>query len=463
MERWFYTNAAIFPAVNSRHSGIRFTLHHHLQMEDIEDLFAAIAEELPKALKKYGISRQQLDAAFDLKSAQVSDDKVSAVGLVEPQKPKESELHLQHANTIAELNQPEWDSLLGSRGNFDSKTLLTLEKTFADQTDAINHWQFHYFVIRDQAGKVVLMTFFTEALLKSDMLTAEAKVSKTIEAVRQKDPLYLTATVFLMGSPITEGNHLYLDMHGAWREVLTLLLNEVEEIRRAKDIKSVVFRDIDAGQENVITFLKGFDFLALPLPNSWKIDVDWQTEEQYLQNLSKNQRRFQKNKVQPFDKMWRLNVLDKDQITEQEWQKIYQLYLNVQQKALTLNSFALPLSFFQNILKNPDWEMWTLSFQSENKFRGFSLNQKNGEHYIALVLGLDYDYVLTHGLYRQILSRNIKRGKELGCTMINLGLGTDFEKNRHGAKRNEIVMLVQSFDQYQNEVIETHRVNQNGV
>lgn len=48
MERGYYVNAAAFPSVPYKASGVRVTLHNHLEPEDITGLLETIAHELPR-------------------------------------------------------------------------------------------------------------------------------------------------------------------------------------------------------------------------------------------------------------------------------------------------------------------------------------------------------------------------------------------------------------------------------
>ena len=97
-------------------------------------------------------------------------------------------LTLEHHRSAAALDATEWDALLGERGTFTVDGLRFLERAFAGGERPEDEWAFHYYVVRDRAGKAVLATFFTAALWKDDML-ASAEVSELVEAAPRRGPV----------------------------------------------------------------------------------------------------------------------------------------------------------------------------------------------------------------------------------------------------------------------------------
>ena len=51
-----------------------------------------------------------------------------------------------------------------------------------------------------------------------------------------------------------------------------------------------------------------------------------------------------------------------------------------------------------------------------------------------MVIGLDYDYVFSHGAYRQMMRRALLRAREVGAQRILFGMGASLEKQRFGAR-----------------------------
>jgi hypothetical protein len=74
-------------------------------------------------------------------------------------------------------------------------------------------------------------------------------------------------------------------------------------------------------------------------------------------------------------------------------------------------------------------------------------------HYAPMVVGLDYDFVSSHGAYRQALRQAILRGRALGSKRVLLGMGATFEKTRMGAHVQARVAFAQAADHYSSEVL----------
>lgn len=69
MERGYYLNLAAYPSVPYKNTGLRMTLNHHLQPQDVMNLVRAIAQELPLALEEESSSIQEIYSAFRVSRA----------------------------------------------------------------------------------------------------------------------------------------------------------------------------------------------------------------------------------------------------------------------------------------------------------------------------------------------------------------------------------------------------------
>jgi 7-keto-8-aminopelargonate synthetase-like enzyme len=67
LERCLLPSCALFPAVAAHQTGIRFTVTRHHELADLDLLLESIADFLPEALARGGVSRADVDGAFELK------------------------------------------------------------------------------------------------------------------------------------------------------------------------------------------------------------------------------------------------------------------------------------------------------------------------------------------------------------------------------------------------------------
>ncbi|MGE5708501.1 MAG: aminotransferase class I/II-fold pyridoxal phosphate-dependent enzyme [Bacteroidota bacterium] len=452
MDDGFFPNVANFPAVMMNRAGIRFTLTCHQRMEDIERFVASLSRNLPLALAEEGSSMEEIHKAF-----------ARAIPGSQSPKPRvevPAGLRLQHERSIEALDPAEWDRLLGKNGTFSWKGLAFLEGLFYDNQEEENNWDFHYYLVRDAAGRAILATFFTTALWKDDMLSPEA-TSYLVEQRRQKDPRFLTSLTHGMGSLLTEGNHLYLDRSGPWREAMLLLLGAIREEREHCEATRLVLRDLPSDDPEMDEFLLEQGFNKYSMPESLAIEVSWEDEEGFLRQLSKYSRRHQKREVLAWAPSFELEVLKKGDrtVSEEELDFLYSLYLNVKARGYLINTFDLPRRMFEKMLEREEWEILLLYIKPEcggpleRRPIGFLASFIGPEQYVPLLIGLDYGYVFSHHTYRQFLYRAVMRATEHGSKRIYFGFGATLEKQRLGAKIHEPSSYVQLYEHYNMEVL----------
>jgi 7-keto-8-aminopelargonate synthetase-like enzyme len=462
LEDGFYTNVSIFPAVPMKQAGIRMTVTVHQTLEDIEAVLQALARHLPDVLAAEGRSVADVRAVFglpapvDLPSAPTFSAQRALELVVSPAPALRVEKH----RTIETLAAEEWDALLGQRGSFTWQGLRFLEATFGHGQRPENHWNFHYYVVRDHAGKPVAATFFTDALWKDDML-APAEVSRKVEAIRASDPTFLTSRTFAMGSLLTEGDHLYLDRAADWQGALKLLLEAVAADQGRCRADALVLRDLDAGDAELGEFLRGQGFAKFAMPASHVLEIGWADEEGYLGSLRHKHRHAQRHKILPFNDRFEVEVYAHGgrQPDADELAHLHALYRNVQARSLELNVFALPDELFGRMLQFPGWEIVALKLapayggQPNDRPVGFLAGFAGPQQYAAMMVGLDYRYVETHGLYRQLLRQMIRRAEHHQASRLLLGMGAAAEKQRLGAKSQERCGYIQASDLFNFEVL----------
>ncbi len=76
-----------------------------------------------------------------------------------------------------------------------------------------------------------------------------------------------------------------------------------------------------------------------------------------------------------------------------------------------------------------------------------------GEDYSVFLCGLDYDYVLEHGAYRQALYQMVHQAHLRGLRHVHLGMDADREKARYGTEIVESVMYEQARDHYNSSLL----------
>jgi 7-keto-8-aminopelargonate synthetase-like enzyme len=433
----FYTNLGTFPAVPMKHAGVRVTLSLHHRPDDIRGLVESLARHVPAALERGG------DAA------RRRADKVAG---------RVPRLRLEHHRDAAALDAVEWDALLGDRGTFGVDGLRLLERTFAAGVRPEDAWDFHYYVVRDQCGRPVLATFFTATLWKDDMLSSAA-VSAVVEAHRADDPYHLTSRTFAMGSLLTEGDHLYLDRTADWRAALEMLLVQVGEDAEATGAATIVLRDLYGSDAELAEALHERGYVRVSMPDSLVMEPVDADDESWLARLPGKARAHQRHKVLPWDDTYDVEILRRGGRipSDAELEHLYDLYRNVARSGFEINTFELPPRIFRDMLEFDSWELMLLRLRDGGPADGapvlFGAMYVGARHYSPIVVGLDYDYVHSHGLYRQGLRHAMLRGRRHGAHRILFGMGARLEKRRFGAEAYERSAFVQTSDHYSQQAL----------
>ena len=427
LEDGFYTNCGMFPAVPMKRSGVRFTLTRHQTLGAIEALADAIARYLP--------DRQEAERA--------------AVRVTfHDRRPG---LRLLHDSTIGAIDAESWNERLGAKGTFTWEGLRMLEQASQGNGRPEENWRFHYYRVVDETGHVVAQAFFTEALWKDD-LAADQAVSREIERLRERDPYCLTTLQFGMGSPLTEGHHLYLDRAGPWQEALRLIIAAAGSHQRECGAPVLVVRDLPAGDAEMDGLMLELGLSRMVAPESLVLKVDHRDFEVIVRDMPKAFRRHQQKEVLPFPDKVEARVASEG-LSEPLVDHFHRLYRNVKERTFRFNTFELPRAVFEAIGNSPAYEIVCLHIAGEALPVAMLAGFKGPEQYVPLLVGLDYRVLASHGIYRQCILQAVLWAKALGSKRVHFGIDASLEKRRFGAKAEARCAYLQATDHFGHEVL----------
>jgi 7-keto-8-aminopelargonate synthetase-like enzyme/predicted N-acyltransferase len=444
MQEGFYVNLGIFPAVPVKNTGVRITISRHNQKEEIKGLVEAMKFHFPKALEDTNTNSERVFQAFKLEPKQKKaflKPKVTA------------DLKVQLEDSILKIDKKLWNSLLGKYGLFDWEGLKFLEESFSGNSHMEHNWEFRYLIIYDQEQKPILATFMTVGLWKDDMLAAVG-ASQTIEEERKNNPYYLTSNVLSLGSLFTEGEHLFVDFtHPHKQEGLNLLIQNLEKLEHSLNAKMIVLRDFRENQ-TLHDYFQGQGFVRVQMPDSCSIELKPKDNlEAYISRLSTRNRKHLRKEILKIEELLDIRIVQDANLVQLE--QIAELYSNVHQNNLGLNTFSFPSKLFGKMWVHPNWEFITVNPKSEpKKMIGVMLCYKNIYNtYVPAFVGMDYNYLEQFHIYRQLLFQTIKRAIELKCRHIALGLTAEFEKRKLGATVYNKYAYIQTADNYKLELM----------
>jgi 7-keto-8-aminopelargonate synthetase-like enzyme len=455
----YFTNIGIFPGVPVNCTGLRLPITNGHTDEDIKGLLDAFKYHFPKVLEEEGVTVDKISTSFKMPFLETKKHFGFALPVEDM-----NELAIQHETTIHKVEKVLWNELLGE-SNYDWEGCRFMEETFSNKDEIENNWQLHYLIIRDKNKKPVLVTLFTELICKDDMI-APASVSQQVEEIRKKEKYYLTSKVIMMGTLITEGTHIYIDKsHPAWKKALLEMIRVMNEAKEKSGASMIQLRDLYTADLELSDFLIKEGFIKVEMPETHILSGvnKWKGEEEFIKGLSGGNRWHIRRKVLDKKDFFNVNVLTSEQKIEpgkvDDW---YRLYSNVKGKSLNINTYELPRKYFENLASHPSWEVIELTLKSNDSDRkeepvvavGFCYKSLKNNYAIVLV-GLDYNYVVSHGCYRQILYQSILRANELNCENHYMGMDAAIEKQRFGTDVISKSVYIQADDNFNLELIST--------
>jgi hypothetical protein len=458
MNAGLYVNIAMFPAVPENCTGIRFTITLHHTFKDIETLVKTLARHLPIALAEEERSVMDIQRAFK-RVATFTLQESTLTEILKTSNANE-DYSLYHERTINNIPKELWDKLMSGKGNFDWKSLQILEETFINNLVPENNWEFHYYIIKDRDNKPVLATFFTVTLAKDDMLSPET-VSLSVEQIREKDQYFLTSKSMMMGALVTEGNHLYIDRtNNDWRKILMILVDAAWKEQDKNNASVIIMRDFDRNDLEIREFFKEQGFIMIDLPDAHLISTNnnWTDKQNYLEQFRSDKKYYLKKRVFEFEDKFEVHVTNHP--SEEDLDRLYNLYLNIAYKNLEINVFILPKKLFINLAKSEQYEFITLSLKSEYEEMsnslpiGMAINYQSNGLYCFVLTGLDYNFSDKFNVYPQILWQVVKRANELGISNITLGYTASQNKRKFGAKAEQRTAFIQMKDNFNMNLIE---------
>lgn len=447
----YFLNVASFPAVPMKKSGIRFMINCSLSVEQIERMLCTLQEKYLESLEENGSDCKEVARVFNLPNFHRESLKqpLSTV----------RDWQVKIDKSIVNIDQHEWAHCFDKTPTLSCANLYELERTFSDTTTRENKWDFYYVTIKDASGALVLKTLFTLAWTKDDMF-ASAAVSEKVEMERVKNPYFLSSKTLVLGTLITKGDHLYLNyQHAEWKHALRLLGKTLSEVQENQGATKIMLRDFyGAPESDFETSLLELGYTKFRLPDNFFVrDINWNSEEEYLQRLNQKYRYNVRKEVLKFSDNF--SVAYQKAASDTELRSWYQLYEQVYHKSYKLNVFKLPFHFFQLMNTSDNYDCIQLYLandeQAQPKLVGVMFSCKQADTYTAMIVGLDYEWVYEYNVYKQILYKTLCRAKELGCKTLDFGFTADMEKKKLGAVAQETYAFVQATEHLSHSLLDT--------
>lgn len=444
MDDGYYTNLGIYPAVPESCTGVRFTLTNHLQFEDIFNFVQALNHHFPIALKEENRTIKDIVRAFkkfvNLEHLMNNDTKKQT-----------EELKIELYHSIENIPNEDWNILFKNKGAFKKEFIETIEMSFKNNNEKENNWKFYFIIIKEN-NDIILATHFTLALTKDDMLSTQ-NVSEKIESLRKDDKYFLTSQSLIMGSLLSNGEHLFINKTNKnWEKALKLLMDEVWKIYESNDINTVLLREFNPEDSILINKMDDFGYAKIEMPENNFIISYEDNAEKYFNNLNKKQRYSLRKEILPEIEDYFINT---QKCNEEELKYCYELYLHTKNNKLSINTFDLPYSFFQHVNQSENWEIIRIFHKSDIKYcvsMGLCFKFKN--EYSTIVYGMNTKSPLQN-IYKKTLYLVIKNALDKGFKIIYLGITANETKHIFGAIKQKQIGYALIKDSYNLQLLQS--------
>lgn len=476
----FHVNVSGFPAVPSSRGGLRIALSSIHTTEEVRAVFESLAKHLPDVLAGAGLTREEVDAQFtnvlpsfmrgQAAEKRESFTRAASRGTAVPRDQRADDgLVVEQFAKISEIDQATWDGVLGSTAYIGHEAMKLAERVFDEKQPLREHrWNFRYALVRNKENEVVAAAPFTTAHMKDDAFMQD-DVSRELEIKRADDPYLHTSLVVSMGSLLSEGRHMYLAPGPQRFNALERLIEVAEGEMERHGSSTLILRDLGTDDAELEGWLNNNGFIPMPLLDSHVVDINWKTDEEYLESLGSRRKRFHVQEQMDHQSSYRVEVWEPGRrtVSPDEAKHLWGLYRNVSLRNFRINLFPFPESLIPAHLESPAWELLVVHLDpsaggpEDGKPVAWGALHHFGDECRWLYCGIDYRYMGVQGrsAYRQMLLQIVRRAQALGRKRLHLGMGADLEKERFGSKRTANVAYVRADDTFSGTLLQEFVTN----
>lgn len=333
-------------------------------------------------------------------------------------------------DSVLDIPSQEWNRLSNSNKDLamNQKLIHLMEKTLSEQA------KFWTIAFRNQQHQLVACANLS--LFQSDIIqSAPPFVQKLIRKIRAVQPNLFRWNILFCGLPIPSGHSQLRFLPGIDPKPILMLLNEaMQNLAKQQQAKLIVLKEFDSNQATEITHLTTLGFCQgelaplFVLQRSFKDFADYLTaiRSNYKHQIQSNIKKFKQSNLRVE------HIVDPHEIRIRFTEQVYQLYLNIWEKAKEKLE-CLTLNFFQELPHTmPTQIVLTLISDHDNPV-AFAMSLVNDENYYNLYTGMDYSLKEKTDLYFNLFYHEIDYAFGFQKKWIFLGQTSDHFKARLGA------------------------------
>ncbi len=219
----------------------------------------------------------------------------------------------------------------------------------------------------------------------------------------------------------------------------------------------LLLRDFWIDDTELRDFFIDQGFIKIEMLSSNDINIkDHNSFEDFLEKQSKKKRQFYRREILDLSNQYEIEFTE---CKDEDIEMCYMMYKNVKENNLTLNTFDLPIKLFYEFSNNPNWELLKVKQLSTNKIAAIGYCYKQENTYYPLIFGINNELENSTDTYKQSLYQVLKRGFDLNCNKVSMGVTAEVTKRKLGATQEERVAYAQIKDNYSMALIESMKMS----
>ena len=292
-------------------------------------------------------------------------------------------------DSVSQINKDEWDFLFG-RIPEGYEFYNTLEKS------NLKEFSFYYLLLYRDANILSIAPLFVADFYLDIVL--EGWLKNIVGFIRRFIPRFFILKTLFCGSPFGENGVLgiakdFNDTHILIDELVKVMHRFSKENR----IPFIIFKDFLKENLFLLDSLKGKGFLRVDSFPSVRMELNFESLEDYFRSLSYSTRKDLRRKIKKAysKKNIRIKVVDD---VEEIIDDVYKLYLNTYHAGEVKFEF-LTKEFFMNVSKDLKPHTKYFLYYVEDRLCAFNLCFVYNDLMIDKFIGFDYDIARQCSLY----------------------------------------------------------------
>lgn len=195
------------------------------------------------------------------------------------------------------------------------------------------------------------------------------------------------------------------------------------------------------------------------MPNTLILELPkWETSEDLLDLITSRKKRYSVRRF-AVNMEHQFEVNYKSTISKDEAIHYFRLFENIKDTNFAFNFFKFPKKMPEIISKYKEWEFIDIKVKGINETVACLWSYVGKNHYSPLIIGLNYDYLESHKIYKQTVFQIVKRGNILNKKRSYLGFSAEFEKSKYMAKVIETFAFMKVDNTFNLDVLDSYSNN----